>query len=377
MSGKPALYLDAVHRLAAKALRSGGVPKSLTVTEWDISGRCESPVTLDLRSKPSAGHGMHRRLLGSDMWGETFYSARGQRYAAKRITVTKGSPAPYEVRLTAKCRRCPRCLAERAARWRYRAKAETAAAARTWFLTLTLSPTEQTLALARARMFARHRWGVDFDTLKPTEQFELQHRAIGPMITRYVKRVRKQSEAPLRFLCVAEAHKSGNPHYHMLVHEVSPNASVKYRVLTDQWRHGFSKAKLIEDGRAASYVTKYLAKGAMARVRASARYGQTALAIDAPLAGIVPPDPTSQTSLERSDHECARRVSDSVSEKQSVQSAGLSGAENEIASAPSETLATGEDAVGAFRRSLASAFGINGADVNVSHRAGSLTQSGD
>lgn len=130
--------------------------------------------------------------------------------------------------------------------------------------------------LAKARSFEGQQ-GVDFDALPVGEQLVLRHKYISPEITRYLKRIRKQSSAPLRYLCVMESHKSGLPHYHMLVHEQDPALPVRHKLLTDQWLLGFTVWKLcpLGDVRAATYLCKYLSKSTAARVRASVRYGQT------------------------------------------------------------------------------------------------------
>lgn len=155
--------------------------------------------------------------------------------------------------------------------WRSRAERETRAALRTWFGTLTLSPAaHQTMvSKARARLGAQ---GVDFDALPYGEQFRERHREISREITKYLKRVRKES-GELRFLMVAEHHKSGLPHYHLLVHERDA-LGVKHRTLSTQWKLGFEKWRLLTDLREASYLCKYLAKATVARVRASGAYGE-------------------------------------------------------------------------------------------------------
>lgn len=107
------------------------------------------------------------------------------------------------------------------------------------------------------------------------EQFVQRHKTIARWLTLWVKRVRKNSGAPIRYLLVCEAHKSGLPHYHMLLHERSPELQVRKRMLQAEWQaYGFTNCKLVEqDQHAARYVSKYLAKSALARVRASVRYG--------------------------------------------------------------------------------------------------------
>ena len=95
-----------------------------------------------------------------------------------------------------------------------------------------------------------------------------------PDVTKWLKRVRKESGAKLRYILVAEAHKSGLPHYHMLVHEQVGGGQVGERTLRKQWAMGFSKWNLVTDKAPARYVCKYLTKAAAARVRASLNYGR-------------------------------------------------------------------------------------------------------
>ena len=191
--------------------------------------------------------------------------------------------------LEVRCRQCRQCLEARAHHWRMRAKSEWLAAHRTWFGTLTLSPDRHVAVGAQAALWAgQNIEGKDFNLLSEAERFGARHRVISKEITDYVKRLRKNSGASLRLMCVVEAHKSGLPHYHMLVHEVSPADVIRKRVLQRAWRWGFSSWKLVDDYRAAGYVTKYLAKSSLARVRASVDYGNppnTAYA-DSPVGGV-------------------------------------------------------------------------------------------
>lgn len=160
--------------------------------------------------------------------------------------------------------------------WSERAKAEVRNAARTWFGTLTFRPEVHVrfINLARQRLAVQ---GVDFDSLPFGEQFSELHRQAGGEITKYVKRLRKECVDPFRMICVAEHHKSGLPHYHLLIHELT-EGSVKHSALSSQWQLGFEKWRLITDLNQAGYVCKYLSKASVARVRASAGYGE-ALAI--------------------------------------------------------------------------------------------------
>lgn len=178
--------------------------------------------------------------------------------------------------MTVKCRRCPHCMRRRSFLWRERIKAEMRAASRTWFGTLTLSPEMHMRAHALAIRYCRQALCSDFESETPGKQFSLRHAVISKWMTKWLKRVRKQSGVKLRYCLVAEAHKSGLPHYHCVVHQCHPEMRVKYVHLRGTYDLGFCKFNLVESddyGKSAAYVAKYLAKSAQARVRASLRYG--------------------------------------------------------------------------------------------------------
>jgi len=177
------------------------------------------------------------------------------------------------VELTVPCRHCPACLRARAGLWRARGIAETRVWPRTWFGTLTLNPGEQFRTLMAAQVRARQRC-TPYEGESEDRKFALHVSAIGPEIGRFLKRVRKNTGARIRYLLVAEAHKSGAPHFHMLVHQCTHDELVRYDDLKSQWHLGFSQWKLTDE-KSASYVCKYLAKSARARVRASQAYGET------------------------------------------------------------------------------------------------------
>lgn len=223
------------------ALRSGGIRNSLTSVSWEVSGNCQSPV-------------------------DRVVTSRGGRNIKTRFT-------GLEVNMTVRCRKCDKCRQLRRLVWTNRAKHEVQTSHRTWFGTLTLRPEEHYRFLCRARAKADARI-ENFDGLPYWQQFSLRHAAINPELTKYLKRIREQSNAPLRYLLVAEAHKSGAPHYHMLVHEVDPDRPIRHSVLSAQWGLGFSQWKLVSDTRSATYLCKYLSKSNAARVRASLRYGR-------------------------------------------------------------------------------------------------------
>lgn len=210
-------------------------------------------------------------------------------------------PQCGRVTLTVACRsHCDRCLWRRKLYWAHRATHETLCAQRTWFGTLTLRP--KALATARAKAVRRAmQSGVNWNDLTPVEEFARVHKECTKALQLWMKRVRKVSGARLRYILVSEAHESGAPHWHCLVHEVLGSASVTERDLRLSWtKHGggftdFSlvrrdvervNGKLVFSGpevgcyctdgarRAAYYVCKYLSKTCATRVMASAGYGR-------------------------------------------------------------------------------------------------------
>ncbi len=231
------LSLDKVRALAARALQDGAERPSVTRIEWDVAGKCQQP--------------LRREVFG-----------RADEGLPNSVTV---------VLLDLPCRMCDPCRARRASVWRYRALAEVGQSTRTWFGTLTLKPEVQHWAMSTASRKLRLQ-GVDFDALPYGEQFTECHAVISKEITRYLKRLRKLSGVKFRYLVIAEAHKNGLPHYHMLVHE-GVSGEIRYELLTRLWSFGFTKWNIVHDLAQATYLCKYLSKISKARVRASLRYG--------------------------------------------------------------------------------------------------------
>lgn len=110
-------------------------------------------------------------------------------------------------------------------------------------------------------------------SLDAAEQFRLLADELGQEATRWLKRIRSKTGAPFRYLLVAEEHKTGDPHLHVLLHEFGE--PITKRVLEGSWVTGFTHWRLVgDDRRAAYYVCKYLSKDLRTRVRASLGYGQ-------------------------------------------------------------------------------------------------------
>lgn len=232
--------------LAKRAMLDGAFtdPETGRVT-WHIASRCEAPTTIEL----------HARDLGP-----------GDRNRAQTVA------------LAVRCRKCLACRTLRSYEWTTRAKLECLMHSRTFFGTLTLTPQNhyQFLAGTIKRLAERQ---VRYDGLSTDEQFSELVSTIGAGVTRYIKRIRETTGKACRYLLVAEAHKSGLPHFHMLFHEVetyTADAFDTYTVLKDQWPYGHCDWSGIDrnDTSAAFYVCKYLVKSSLQRVRCSGAYGR-------------------------------------------------------------------------------------------------------
>jgi len=198
--------------LARKALAGGAILQGTRHIVWHIAGRCTDPV---LRESWTAGGGHH--LPG--------------------ITVEMHLP----------CRLCEVCRRRRQMQWQHKANNECAVATRNWFGTLTFEPDMQMQILHIARAKA-HQKSCDFDEGSPREQFIGLVASASRFITLYLKRLRKRSGAKFRYILVAEPHKSGKPHYHVIFHETIGSQILPHRVLTECWPHGFTKFNLVGEG---------------------------------------------------------------------------------------------------------------------------------
>lgn len=209
------------------------------LTETSFSGDCTRPVEMHLFGAPDPV--LHGLGLEPD------------RKVSQMITV--------------RCRKCEQCLAHRRRLWTARGIHECRVSSRTWFGTLTLHPDRalQSLCAARLRMEQRQSEPSDENLFKERVRF------ISPEITKFLKRVRKT--ARFRYLLVTEAHQSGVPHWHLLVHE--QGNEISKRELERCWKYGFSHWRLVDvfDPKAAGYACKYLSKTLSTRVRGSDNYG--------------------------------------------------------------------------------------------------------
>jgi hypothetical protein len=222
----------------------------------DLSGRCQCPIPMDM-----AGY-LHRRM-GADGC---------EVIEPNRILSVK-----------LRCRRCSACLKERAWMWQSRGVREYEQASRTWFVTLTFTPTEHYKMLCQAR--ERHTAkGIDFDKLPAAEKltaFIGNDGEYGRALTVFLAAVRNPSKArreervQFRYMVVPELHQSGSIHYHLLMHEIPGQLPLTKRRIEGAWDGGFTKVKLVRDVGAARYIAKYLSKTHLrGRLRASAHYGE-------------------------------------------------------------------------------------------------------
>lgn len=264
-------------RVATRALQSGLADRagmSEHRLRWFVDGRSPGPHMAD--AAPRGNQCRHPVMLE--------HTGRVPDKGAVRLGYggrSSTSGRIFTVEIYARCRVCEACLRARRNSWTYRAMTETRDSARTWFATFTLAPAEHMVMLSRARArFDAQR--VNFEALSEVEKFREVHAEISKEFTLYFKRLRERlarkygERVPLRYVLVAEAHKSGLPHYHALVHEGDFRRPVPKRMLESEWKLGFTRFKLVEhnDPRVGWYVCKYLAKDARARVRASIRYGE-------------------------------------------------------------------------------------------------------
>ena len=206
-------------------------------------------------SRDSARDYLYRDKIG--------YGASKHPCSDPRVIHAIGLPSQFEanrdklpVEMVARCRTCPECLAHRRRLWTARAVDEIAVSSRTWFGTLTVKPFERFKHKLLAERKLQRRGGLPegqlLSSLSSAEQFPYLAAELGSEVTRYLKRVHKAG-FPLRYLLVAEAHKSGDPHFHILIHEQGLN--IPKRELEAQWRIGFSHWRLVERDSSAAYMS--------------------------------------------------------------------------------------------------------------------------
>lgn len=257
------MQYDVLLNFFIKALQNGGFRKTASTCEWDISHDCLDPYYQEFISRPNADY------RGPRKWSDERFG--GPVIARGRWSVYDGGQHMLRIILWTRCRNCEMCRKHRANLWRLRCTEEIRRSSRTWFGTMTFAPENLYLVIARARDIANRR-RVSLESLPPPQRFSYIAKAAGEHVTKFMKRIRKNSGSKLRYVVVVEQHKSGDPHFHCLIHEVSD--PVRWKVLSKAWDQGFSQFNLVQDKAAAGYVAKYLSKALLARVRASKGYGK-------------------------------------------------------------------------------------------------------
>jgi len=216
--------------LVQKALSSGAeITRHKCV--WDASLGCSKPYEVTLISQPPDSELLPKQRVrdGEICWLDLFVP----------------------------CRKCPRCLDNRRRFWSSLMKNEISYSHRTWLGTFTINP----------------HWRFIFSCRSGSTDYFKSYSEISKELTKYFKRLRKAG-FKFRYVLVAEAHKDGYPHVHILLHETSYNIIPKSR-LKAEWEFGFTDFKLVENSDSSYYVAKYLAKDARTRIRASQRYGRS------------------------------------------------------------------------------------------------------
>ena len=202
--------------VAIAALERGATLASPWVVKARKVRTCSDPRTVTVAGRPG---GEMRRVwkhgneysASSPLWWKT------QNVTQKHVTIAPGTEQPIWVDMEVRCRKCPGCLRERQREWTARMVQETEWSSRTWMITLTMSAHSHYMTLTNelARMAARK---IPADEI---DEFKARAAGFGREITLWLKRVRKETGAPLSYCSVFEKHESGLPHAHLLLHEHS------------------------------------------------------------------------------------------------------------------------------------------------------------
>lgn len=249
------IHHDRATALLRKALGAGAERTGLLSAKWIISGNCTDPFWTTYVGRPEGD--------------------------PKYWVYIPGQRGVVHVDIATRCRRCKNCKGLRKWEWNHRMTEELRGAVRSWYGTLTLRPDVQYRVLVQAR---QHYWkrGVKWEDLTDDEQFRAHASFALKEVTKYIKRFRKaaygpKGKAPFRWVCVTERHKSGLPHFHMLVHERELRP-IPHRILSSSWGLGFEKWRLVKLDEnpklVAGYLCAYLQKDFATRIRASEKYGE-------------------------------------------------------------------------------------------------------
>lgn len=240
---------------------------------YSVSDKATRRLALRLALKGHARTGAYAPSIHAD-WS-VYCDAPVTVYRA--IRAGKGRRS-MEVSFPAPCRKCEKCLRFRRMRWRQRIINEILTAddagRRSWMITLTFAPVHLAGVLLEAQALQRRG--------KPRPE-AIEQAAYGH-VQKYIKRLRKNTRKSFRYIAVPEyGEENGRLHYHLILSE--SDSPVLKLELQKNWR-SFSNAKLVDASGnrgiagAASYVSKYIAKGE-GRPRASAAYGAVPPALSA------------------------------------------------------------------------------------------------
>ena len=159
-----------ISRMVTDALPKGMERLSQSRFRWDVSGRCQSPATVELVGRPASD--WIRRL--------------------KFVVVAKRRKHSLIVELSTPCRKCPACLKARMKMWAARAMHEVRESQRTWFATFTLSPQHHYVMQCRAIALADQR-SIPTNELRAEETLRLQSMEVEKELTLFLKRLRKKA----------------------------------------------------------------------------------------------------------------------------------------------------------------------------------------
>lgn len=247
------ISIEGLADLANRAMAHGATRiDGSNALEWEVNAYCENPFSRTLHAR-----GYDREL-------------RKHKWAA-----SPGSLSLHLIGLP--CRKCSKCRYVHSTMWRDRIVDECHNHKRSWFVTLTMNPAEHQRSFMQEMRDRNSSGWLDTDFDQPGQEWSLRASGASKLLTKFLKRVRKplvgEEAIQLRYVAVTERHKTGLPHLHLIMHEVS--GKLTYRRICDRWTHGFSDASLVRDNtKVGWYVAKYVTKDSLTRMRASQGYGK-------------------------------------------------------------------------------------------------------
>jgi hypothetical protein len=269
-------------------------PGAIPFATVDRRCGCEKPILLDLEGwghmadiVPSMGVVSGRSLDVGDIKGG---EASANRFAAYLRAATVAMLVP--------CRDCAGCRRWKRSLWTRRCKAEwthsSLAGGKSYFATLTFAPDIH--YRVTCLLEGRPEWK---DATKE-QRFCMRDQVAYPFVQKFLKRLRRGLKrlgfpgVKPRYIAVAEAHKTGLPHYHLVIHVDDVPKGFGKRAIEAAWekssrevkvpglpdlpnrigRPGWIKVKLARSEQVAGYMAKYMGKDQSSRVKASTGYGR-------------------------------------------------------------------------------------------------------